>query len=897
MTCIKLLYANINSYHPKSHLIGNYITENHIRCAMFVETKLKSSITFRNWTSIQKHGNIINRGVRGGALAMGHPMIQLGKSNPPAINSPSNNALHFCITIGSNLIHVFLIYIHPFSKIEESIFNMASLHDNCLIIGDFNPNPTKKKHIRQFLNMSNFVQITTSPTYVMEHNPNSTPDLLFCTRNIRNLITQVEVVPDLCSDHLSILIHVNSTSKVPKPIPMVTKNYNLCNVKTVNSAMKDYIEKNPTITVDTISTFNKRLKESIDKASPSITAKHYNFPLPPFIIRLIKEKRRLYRDFRVYEVPELKKQFNELNKKIQKLVKQYRTEKYMEACDTINLCKGKNYWHEVRKLSRYQKTPGTEELVDPTDGRVHSNPEKIVNIHADYLEGVYTFTEDVSFCPHSKNIIDDWYESAFLKPFETPEDALMSEEEYFCLLGQGSNTVPGYDNVTRKLLRSLDLYIHNFIREIINFCLTSQHFPHDWKTSIIICIPKKDSSLSDPANYRPISLLPVIGKIFETHLKNKLMSAVSEKIPPYQFGFQSGKSTSHPLTILVSNFQAARHEKLKSAAVFLDVRKAFDSVWHKGLLFKLHKLKTPYYLLNLLKQFLSNRSSMVKFKNHFSHCFSAQQGLPQGSPISPSLYNLFCHDVYNDHPDAFNLTAYALLYADDTALVSHSRDVASSIRKLQTLVNETESWFRKWRILINPTKTQFFIPFLPLSAPSPTIIIQSTAISVTPTCNYLGITLDRTLKFFTHATKVKMKVNIRAKHFKSLSFGGRGISTSCASHIYKTICRPIIEYGAILLNDAPRKTKYHLEVAERSALRSITRIRNPRNPLFNPSNQLLYQLTDILPIDTRLQRLSDKYFINLPIKALQHMLISPPILHPINNPTFLFQKLLAVRED
>ena len=99
-------------------------------------------------------------------------------------------------------------------------------------------------------------------------------------------------------------------------------------------------------------------------------------------------------------------------------------------------------------------------------------------------------------------------------------------------------------------------------------------FHDDWKKGQIITIPKPNTDHKNPANYRPITLLPVLGKLFEKIIRSRLNELIKEKIPAFQFGFKEKRSTVHPLTILTSNVQTAKHVNLKSAAIFLDIKKS-----------------------------------------------------------------------------------------------------------------------------------------------------------------------------------------------------------------------------------------------------------------------------------------------------------------------------------
>jgi retron-type reverse transcriptase len=128
----------------------------------------------------------------------------------------------------------------------------------------------------------------------------------------------------------------------------------------------------------------------------------------------------------------------------------------------------------------------------------------------------------------------------------------------------------------------------------------------------------------------------VLGKNFELIIKMKL-EVTANNIPEYQFGFKENHSTIHPLITLVNNVQENKKVGKKSVALFLDINKAFDSIWHKGLLYKLFKLNCPKYLVSIVKNYLEDRTLSVRINNHVSEEFKPEQGVPQGSPLAPIL--------------------------------------------------------------------------------------------------------------------------------------------------------------------------------------------------------------------------------------------------------------------
>lgn len=336
-------------------------------------------------------------------------------------------------------------------------------------------------------------------------------------------------------------------------------------------------------------------------------------------------------------------------------------------------------------------------------------------------------------------------------------------------------------------------------------------------------------------------------------------------IPGYQFGFKNRSSTLHPLIILKNNVETSKTNGQKSVALFMDINKAFDSVWHMGLLYKLHLVNCPKQLINLVQKWLFHRKLVVKVNESISEEFSPKQGLPQGSPLSPFLYNIYCADMYNFNrvnTDYFSPTTYILQFADDTALVSHGNTVQQAGDRLQELLGNTVFWFNKWKLKPNPAKSQLIIFNHKICRNSPTVTMYNQQIHPVSNAKYLGIHIDNKMNLNGHTALVKKSIISRAKHFSSLTYKNQGISKDTACKIYKLICRPIIEYGHQIFLTCKNPALKHLKVGETTALRKITKIRHPNNPIHNPPNQYLYDLCGMEPIEDRINELSRKFAKN-----------------------------------
>ena len=246
------------------------------------------------------------------------------------------------------------------------------------------------------------------------------------------------------------------------------------------------------------------------------------------------------------------------------------------------------------------------------------------------------------------------------------------------------------------MLKRCSSSIYGPLQLIFKEALSTGLFPSSWKKGNIIPIHKKgDKQILK--NYLPVLLLPICGKIFERLIFNELFNFLLENnlISPNQSGFKPGDSCINQLLSITHEIYNSFDEGLEVRSVFLDISKAFDKVWHKGLLFKLSQNGISGNLLDLLSSFLSDRKQRVLLNGQTSEWRNVTAGVPQGSILGPLLFLIYINDLSGD------LSSKAKLFADDTSLFSVTHEITTSANKLNNDLKKISDWAFQGKISFN----------------------------------------------------------------------------------------------------------------------------------------------------------------------------------------------------
>lgn len=348
---------------------------------------------------------------------------------------------------------------------------------------------------------------------------------------------------------------------------------------------------------------------------------------------------------------------------------------------------------------------------------------------------------------------------------------------------------------------------------LINRSLAECTFPAIWKKAIVMPLFKKGSS-DTPSNYRPISLISTVGKLMERvvykHLYNFLHS--NNLIFKLQSGFLPGHSSVFQLLDIYNQICQSFDTKQHTCMVFCDISKAFDRVWHKGLLFKLEQNGIKGDLLQWISHYLSERSQKVFVGASMSDSKTLSAGVPQGSVLGPLLFLIYVNDIVE------HLVSITRLFADDTSLSFTSPNIFDIEGILNHDLRLITAWAEQWLVDFNPNKTEAIL-FSNSNVNNPLLYFDNVPITFVQEHKHLGLTFSHDGKWHTHINNILSSASKMLGVMRSLKFK---LHRKTLNQLYFSYLRPLVEYASIVWDGCTVYEQQQLERFQYEAARIVT---------------------------------------------------------------------------
>lgn len=756
------------------------------------------------------------------------------------------------------------IYCPPKHKITKQQFtDFFQTLGPCFIAGgDYNGKHqtwgsrvtvTRGRELLKSIQDNNLHYLSTGqPTY-WPTDRRKLPDLLdFCViKGISERYIKAESNLDLSSDHSPVIVTYSSkvlTRSLPPTLHSKRTNWEY-----FREIIQEKVQLNIPLKTDidlfnAVEHLNQTLQDAAWEATPDNEEQGTLDRCPLIIRQKIAEKRRLRRIWQNSRSPRDKTNFNNAAQNLKIFLKQHKNQEIQNylSCLTPYEATDASLWRATKRLKR--PTMFIPPIRLPDGSWARSDEEK-ATAFANHMSTVLQPLPRTCTVEEEQTIYHTLAEPLEAQPSLKP---VKVKQVITVVKSLNSHKAPGYDLLTAGLLKQLPEKGFKLITYIFNAVLRLKIFPEQWKVAQILMIPKPGKNPEDITSYRPISLLPVVSKLFEKLLLQKIQTMLAEKntLPQHQFGFREGHGTIEQVHRIVTKINHDFNLKRYCTAVFLDIRQAFDKVWHTGLLYKIRRDLPQMY--EIIKSYLDGRTFQIKLREVLTDLYLISSGVPQGSILGPVLYLIYTADLPTT-PQTLSAT-----YADDTAVLASHSDPRVASNYLQNILNKIHTWLQLWRIQVNETKS-VQTTFTLRRETCPPVTLNGEPIPQQDNVKYLGIHLDRRLTWKTHIMKKRMQLGLKFRQMYWLIGRTSSLSLENKLLLYKTIIKPIWTYGLQLWGSASNS---NLEIIQRFQNKVVRTIANA--PRYVP-NWVLQQDLPLPTVHEEIRRASATYLTKLSV--------------------------------
>ena len=474
-------------------------------------------------------------------------------------------------------------------------------------------------------------------------------------------------------------------------------------------------------------------------------------------------------------------------------------------------------WQRVRKLSR-KYTVTHPPCLKVGMGTV-SDPREVCEVMALYYARISSnesYSED--FNRERPNLERELnFESYLTEDYNSP----IQMKEVKMVLSEVQDSAPGADLITYSMVKNLHDTALSELHKMMAELWKRGEFIPKWRKSIVLSFLKPGKDPTEKSSYRPVSLTSTVCKIMEKIVNTRLIRTLNSKqfVNSNQFGYRTGRSTVDNLVKLQTDILEAFDRKEQLVAIFFDLEKAFDTTWRYGILRILHQLDIRGPLAKFVQNFLKERKFVSCIGTQMSAEYDQEQGVPQGSVLSCTLFLMAINEILSDLP---NLVT-GLLYVDDLVIYTASRYLPAIERRLQTAVNKLEGWTLSHGFKFSIRKTvvvQFHRKYGPQREPS--IKLYGEEIKCEKLVKYLGLVFDQRLRWTEHIKRLKTRTSKALDILKSVSGTKWGGDRITLLRLYRSLIRSKLDYACFIYWTASESELKTLDPVHNAALRIVT---------------------------------------------------------------------------
>ena len=730
----------------------------------------------------------------------------------------------------------------------EKMLAKTNANKRIFLCGDFNIDILKhdnyvSKPFIDLLYSFGLYPLITKPTRITLHSATAIDNIF---TNVVSRTRNGIWITDEISDHLPIFSYVDcGKDKLPEVKNVkFSRNINEESLEALNTDLikQDWFEVHNT--EDTNLAYNKFMdviKSLLDKHCPMKRVKEKrNNKIKPWITKGLKKscnrKNKLYLNFIKNRTEQNEKKYKTYKNKLTAILRYSERDYYNELLDKhkTNI---KQTWQVLNQVIRKGNETSQVNTVFKDDRKLTvTDKTKVADLFNDFFVGVgpnLANSLPVNNSTHVQDYLQNKVDhSLFLHKVD-------EQELQNIVNGLKPKTSTDYNGLDMRIVKSIFTSVSKPFVHICNLSISNGVFPDKMKIAKVIPLFKKGSPM-ECCNYRPVSLLPQMSKILEKVFYVRLEKFIDrEKIlNNYQYGFRKHTSTAHALIDLVENITDATDKKYSTIGVFLDLKKAFDTVDHELLLVKLENLGIRGLALKWLRSYLTQRLQYVFYNGAASREKTIMCGVPQGGILSPLLFLLFINDIVNA-----SSVAKLILFADDTNLFFTGPKLRELVDEVNQELKKIEKWFLANKLFLNANKTSYMVFGNKAESLDTVINLCGNTLERVNVAKFLGVLIDSKLTWKNHIQYVKSKLS---KCMAILNRVRYILNMYSMRSLYCALFLPYISYCAEVWGTAYSTTINCLVICQKKAIRIIAQVgRNCHTtPLF--SELKLLKLKDII---------------------------------------------------